>query len=213
MNTDKILGIIEQLLADFCMAKSCLSCEAEISSRIVNKEKVIHEEFFLLARKSFLYTGTMILCKAFEKNDKNSPFSVYQLIEWVSNTVGKNEKQKEMLNAIRESLDKLSPITNKLKIQRNKFYAHNDKVLIEPAKFESLSNLTRHEKEQLITFGIQTLSKLQAICKNEEYVYYDCLDHSTMRLKCVFTDLNKFYDTLKIESERLHEEIKDGQSV
>lgn len=215
MNTERLLEIIEQLLADFCIAKSCLSCEAEISSKIVNEEKVIHEEFFLLARESFLYTGTIILCKAFEKDDKNSPLSVYQLIKWVSNTIPtkNNKKQKETLRVIELELNNLSPITDKLKNQRDKFYAHNGKGLINPIKLEALSNLTRSEKEQLITFGIRTLSKLRAICKNEEYVYYDYHDHSTMRLKCVFSDLNKFYEILEIESERLRKEVKDGQSV
>lgn len=51
MDTEKILIIIEQLLADFCMAKSCLNCEAEISSRIVNEEKIVHEDFFYLQEK------------------------------------------------------------------------------------------------------------------------------------------------------------------
>lgn len=213
MNTEKILKIIEQLLADFCMAKSCLSCEAEISSRIVNEEKIVHEDFFLLARKSFLYTGTIILCKAFEKDDRNSPFSVYQLIKWISNTIKMNKKQQEMLKTIESELNKLSYITDKLKNQRDKFYAHNDKCLIDTSNLESLSNLTRCEKEQLITFGIRALSKLQAICKNEEYAYCDYRDHSTIRLKCVFNDLNKFYEILKIESERFHKEAKDGQNV
>lgn len=213
MNTEKILKIIEQLLADFCMAKSCLSCEAEISSRIVNEEKIVHEDFFLLARKSFLYTGTIILCKAFEKDDRNSPFSMYQLIKWISNTIKMNKQQQEILKTIESELDRLSPIADKLKNQRNKFYAHNDKGLIDPSKLDSLSNLTRCEKEQLITFGIESLSKLQAICKNEEYAYCDYRDHSTMRLKCVFNDLNKFYEILKVESERFHKEAKDGQNV
>lgn len=213
MDTEKILIIIEQLLADFCMAKSCLNCEAEISSRIVNEEKIVHEDFFLFARKSFLYTGTIILCKAFEKDDRNSPFSMYQLIKWISSTIKMNKKQKAILEAIKLELDKLSPITDKLKKQRDKFYAHNDKELIDPFKLDSLSNLTRCEKEQLIAFGIEALSKLQAICKNEGYAYFDYRDSSTMRLKCVFNDLNKFYDILKVESERLHKEAKDGQNV
>lgn len=213
MNTEKILKIIEQLLADFCMSKSCLSCEAEISSRIANEEKMIHEDFFLLARKSFLYTGTIILCKAFEEDDRNSPFSMYQLIKWISNTIKMSNEQKAMLETIKSELDKLSPITDKLKNQRDKFYAHNDKGLLDPSKLDSLSNLTRSEKEQLITFGIKALSKLQAICNNEEYAYFDYRDHSTMRLKCVFNDLNKFYEILKVESEIFHKEAKDAQNV
>lgn len=213
MNTEKILKIIEQLLADLCMAKSCLGCEAEISSRIANNGNLIHEDFFLLARSSFLYTGTIILCKAFEKDDRNSPFSIYQLIKWIYNTIKLNEKQQEMLTTIESGLGELSPIIEKLKDQRNKFYAHNDKCLIDQCKFDSLSNLTRKEKNKLIDFGIHALSKLQAVCKKEEYVYYDYCDQSTMRLKCVFNDLNSFYEILKIESEELHKEIEDGQIV
>ena len=67
MNEEKILELSERLLADIFIAQRCLNCQMELAQRLVNNEEIIHKEFFILAKQSFLYTGTIILCKAFEE--------------------------------------------------------------------------------------------------------------------------------------------------
>ena len=205
MDKGRILEYAEQLLADIFLAQSCLSCQKELSSRIVNGEKILHADFFYLARSSFIYTGTMILCKAFEDDDRNSPFSIFKILIWLSNTVKLNKEQKATIANFETELARLSPIIEKLKTQRDKFYAHNDKQLIDADCIEKLSTLTQEEKENLIWFSIRFLSYVIGVCENNnDQPTVLQKDLSATALKSILRDLNQYHNAINQMKESYH---------
>ena len=62
MDKERILELCQRLMWDIFFAERCLNCQTELATRITSGEKLFHEDFFLLAKQSFLYTGTIILC-------------------------------------------------------------------------------------------------------------------------------------------------------
>lgn len=128
MNEEKILELSERLLADIFIAQRCLNCQMELAQRLVNNEEIIHKEFFILAKQSFLYTGTIILCKAFEEvSPHNRPFSIMQILQWANCTIELTKQQSQQIEELENEYHNNATI-EKLKNQRDKFYAHNDKI-------------------------------------------------------------------------------------
>ena len=199
MKKEKLLTYSTQLFADIIMAEQCLNCQLEIAKRMANDERIIHKEFFYLARQSFLYTGTMILCKIYEDDCRNKPFSIFQLIRWINNAISLNKEQKSKFDNLIFELDELSFIIDKLKKQRDSFYAHNDKILVDNAKTIEMMNLNHKEKMKLIQFARRFLTFVINMCNGKEGISYTNVDLSVMRLGCVLDDLNRFYTLMEQE--------------
>ena len=121
MNEEKILELSERLLADIFIAQRCLNCQMELAQRLVNNEEIIHKEFFILAKQSFLYTGTIILCKAFEEESThNRPFSIMQILQWAKCTIELTKQQSQQIEELENEYHNNATI-EKLKNQRDKF--------------------------------------------------------------------------------------------
>ena len=191
MDREQILELSQRLLADMFMAERCLKCEKVLSEKFANEQEVIHSAFFELARQSFLYTGTIILCKAFEDIDKhNKPYSIDQILKWVECTLKMTKAQREQLAKLQNEYDSYETI-ERLKDQRDKFYAHNDKI--SPDDLMDRSGLTRLEKLELIHFAERALSFVIGICEGKPYCRIVDKDESTMRVGLVLNDLEQYH--------------------
>lgn len=195
MDREQLLEYCHRLLQDLFMAEQCLNCEKILSEKFVNEEDVIHSSFFELTRQSFLYTGTIILCKAYEDIDKNNkPYSINQMLEWVECTIKMTKAQKEQLITIHSEHAEKETIIKKLKEQRDKFYAHNDKI--SPDDLVDKYELTRFEKLELIHFAVHVLSVVIGICTGKPCGSIVAKDESSMRLKCVLNDLDQYHHVI-----------------
>lgn len=195
MDKEQILEKSKRLMADMFIAERCLKCEKVLSGKIANDEEIIHSPFFELARLSFLYTGTNILCKAFEDiSTKNRPVSINQIIQWVECTLKLTKKQQEQLEKFKNEYNKQKAI-EKLKVQRDKFYAHNDRIA--PEDLAEESGLTRSEKMSLIHFALRVLSFVIGVCTGDSCCYRDDKDQSAMRLGQILNDLEEYHHVVK----------------
>lgn len=194
MDKEKILEYCYRLMADMLMAERCFNCEKILSEKFANDDDIIHSEFFELARQSFLYTGTIILCKAFEDiSEKNKPFSIKQILQWVKCTVKMTKAQKGQLKKLECEYGKKKAIYQ-LKNLRDKFYAHNDRI--SPDDLVEKVSLTRAKKLELIDFALKVLSFAISVCKDEPYCCYMDKDESSLRLKLVLEDLDQYHHVI-----------------
>ncbi len=194
MDTEKLLELCNRLVADMFMAERCLNCEKILSEKILSEEKMIHSAFFELARQSFLYTGTIILCKAFEEESThNRPFSIMQILQWTRNTVKLSQKERAQLEKLENEYQNNVAI-EKLKTQRDKFYAHNDKI--DPDDLVNTCCLLRNEKLSLIHFALKVLSFVTCLCKQEPVFCYRDRDESTKRLQLILDDLEQYHNVI-----------------
>lgn len=190
MDKERLLALCKQLLADIYMSQRCLNCQMEIAKRIASDNEIIHKEFFLLAKQSFLYSGTIILCKAFEDNEKERPLSIIQILRWAKSSVKLSSIQKEKV-ADFENRCRSNSVVGKLKYQRDKFYAHNDQISVDDLLEEH--SITHQEKMQLIRLAQQVLSFVISVCSGNEYCAFRDVDHSTSDLKNTLNDLHQLY--------------------
>lgn len=194
MDTEKLLELCNRLVADMFMAERCLNCEKLLSEKISSEEKMIHSAFFELARQSFLYTGTIILCKAFEEESThNRPFSIKQILQWGKCTIKLNKQQAQQIEELENEYQNNVAI-EKLKTQRDKFYAHNDKI--DPDDLVNTCCLLRNEKLSLIYFALKVLSFVTSLCKQEPVFCYRDRDESTKRLKLILDDLDQYHNVI-----------------
>lgn len=184
MEKEKTLQYCSKLLGNIYTAESCLNCNMVIANKIVNDEKIIHEEFFYLAKLSLLYTGTIILCKVFD-NDSDA-ITIKKILNIFKNSNLTNEQQAKFETFDKEYQEN-KIIIDKLKIQRDKFYAHNDKIDSEALLEKATVN--HKEKMQLIQFVNRVISYSISVLKKEEPTFHVNIDKSTLDLKCVFDDL------------------------
>lgn len=210
MNEEKILELSERLLADIFIAQRCLNCQMELAQRLVNNEEIIHKEFFILAKQSFLYTGTIILCKAFEEvSSHNRPFSIMQILQWANCTIELTKQQSQQIEELENEYHNNATI-EKLKNQRDKFYAHNDKIDREQL-LENCS-ITHKEKMQLINFAERVLSFIISICSNKEYCAFRDIDHSTNELKNTLNDLHVLYSDKELLKKYVRRLLQNEQT-
>jgi len=195
VDRERLLELCKRLLADMFIAERCLNCEEVLSEKFSNGEEVIHSAFFELARQSFLYTGTIILCKAFDSiKEDNKPISIGNILQWLGNTVSLNKEQREQFEKLKCEYQSQKSLV-KLKDQRDKFYAHNDKI--SPEDLVERSTWTRTEKRELIRFALRVLSFVISVCKDEPYCCYRAKDESSMGLKYVLKDLDQYHHVVR----------------
>lgn len=195
MDKEQILELSQRLLTEMFIAERCLKCEKILSEKIANGEEIIHDAFFKLARHSFLYTGTIILCKAFEGiSTKNRPISIEQIFQWTECTLKLTEQQRQQLEKFRNEYSSKDTV-KRLRTQRDKFYAHNDRI--SPEDLADESGLTRSEKLKLINFALRALSFVIGVCTGEPCCYRDGKDESSMRLELVLNDLEEYHKVIK----------------
>lgn len=187
------LNKCEKLLSDICTAQSCLTCAKKLAKKTVDEEIKYHKEFFNISRLSFLYTGTILLCKCFE-NDCNVT-NIYKIINIFLTTNICTIEEKLIFKNLNKELFELSEITNKLKLQRNRFYAHNDKI--DSEKLLEIATVNYSEKEKLITFAKRVLSHSICIIKKEPHSSVVYNDIPAIRLDNVLGDIESYYAILK----------------
>lgn len=168
MNEERIFEYCKKLLADIVMAKECLDCAQMIGEKVVSDEVAFHENLFLLARNSFLYTGTIILCKAFEEDKRQHPLSVLNILEWTEETLKLKKSQKE--NISKHKARCKCDIVDRLKTQRDKFYAHNDKIDLE--NLEENYSISYQDKMKIIDLAVQILSYIISLCEKAPFSKY-----------------------------------------
>lgn len=152
----KLKGYVEKILSDLFISKNYLSLYERLSEFRENNTGVYNDfkDFWDFSYNSFLYSGTIILAKvydkkAYDKRDKDS-ITLYKILNCFK-TNKPNENIKKMIKTFEIELDKNEQRIESLRCQRDKFYAHNDKISVE--KLLEIAYLTHGDKLELLELG------------------------------------------------------------
>lgn len=148
---DRLQKYSELVLADIFISKEYLSLYAKLYELPKDNSEIYDtfKDFWHIAKSSFLYSGTMTLAKVFDYKDEKA-ITLHKVLKYsqANKPSGKAKKQIEIF--YKELSVNKGKIEN-LIYQRDKFYAHNDKISTE--QLLENAHLTYGDKLELLNLA------------------------------------------------------------
>ena len=147
---------------------------------------------------SFLHSGTIILSNVFDERRKDS-VTIFKILKYCqANKPSENVKQKIAL--FNERLKENGKKVKMLMTQRDKFYAHNDKM--SPDRLLEIAFITHGDKIELLNLGKRVCEYFHAYSLGEKDVVGLLWDNrSSMKfdimLNCLKQGIIEEYDGQK----------------
>lgn len=159
----------ERVLSDIFLSKAYLSLYAKLYELPENNSEIYDEykNFWDIANSSFLYSGTMLLAKVFDKD--RDAITISKILKY-SKKNNPSEKVKNKIEIFNKELSKNEKKIKSIIYQRNKFYAHNDKISAE--QLLKNAHLTYGDKLELLDLGKKICEYFLAYSRDEENALY-----------------------------------------
>ena len=160
----------ERVLVDIFLSKEYLSLYAKLYELPKNNSEIYDtfKDFWHIAKSSFLYSGTITLAKVFDYKDEQS-ITLHKILKY-SQANKPTEKATKQIEIFYKEIDINKEKIENLIYQRDKFYAHNDKISTK--QLLGNAHLTYGDKLELLNLGKKICEYFLAHSQDEKNTPY-----------------------------------------